>query len=290
MLSEPNHNTCLNYTGLISQYIRSFSPDESQEALQYLYLLTLYPYKEMFTVCQEKVVQQIVHCNDFKAILGEKEAYLNTRVGSIDKYKPLLGFHCYDTGNNKYKELIVAPVANIFRNLGRYKDAVYVFELCNGYKEVFKALNQEIHRIITRYDYADHKNTLIEPMQSLADFCVNTLAKYNRYYSDPQDEDIVRLHKILLNFLRATLENHIGNLDKAIEYIRNTDVFPVHSDLNTIMRHVTEFQNQDDYVRNLLPYIILIALEEKSNCKPISAFLTMGKLQMPESLQNRVDQ
>ncbi|CEP14401.1 hypothetical protein [Parasitella parasitica] len=293
--SKPNNNiynildskletsASLNYTGMISQYIRTFSPDECNDALQYLYLLTLYPDQEMYTYCYEKLAHQIVQCTNFKDILGDKTAY---RAGLIDKYKLLLDFHPY---NNKYERLILNPIANTFQNIGRYMDSVYVFELLGSYREAFKVLNREIYRAITGFNSSDQTDLPIHFMQDLASFCADTCAKHNKNCS-LQDLDIVKTHTILLDFLRATLENHFKNLDKAVGYIKRTDVLPPQSNFYVVKKYVDNFQHLDDFVRNLLPYIILIALEEKSNCVPISTFLTLGEIQMPTSLQKRIDQ
>ncbi|KAI8645429.1 Nup93/Nic96-domain-containing protein [Parasitella parasitica] len=281
--SKLDASNSLNYTGMISQYVRTFSPDECKDALQYLYLLTLYPDQEIYTCCYEKLIQLIVQCTDFKGILGDKTTY---RAGLIDKYKPLLDFQPY---NNKYENLVLTPVANTFQNIGRYKDSVYVFELLGSYEEALRVLNREIYRVITRYNSTNQTDLLINPMQDLAKFCVDTCAKYDKNCS-LQDLDIVKTHTILLSFLRATLENHAKDLDKALEYIKRTDVLPPQGGFYVVKSYVNNFQHQDDFVRNLLPYIILIALEEKSNCVPISTFLTLGEIQIPTSLQKRIDQ
>ncbi|KAL9548315.1 hypothetical protein PS6_006675 [Mucor atramentarius] len=284
VVSNSNGTPCLNYIGMIAQYIQ-VNLDECQDALQYLYLLTLYPNPTVHPICYEKIVEQIVRCDNFKDILGNKA---KSRSGIIDKYKPLLGFHSYSYRD--YEDLIVTPVARALQSRGRYKDSVYVFESLDKYEQVFGVLNQEIYVAINGYNTSDKKDSLIPSMQDIMAFCSSTRINYDKSPASKRDSSTLLTFNILVNFLKATIENHYGHSENALECIKQTDLLPQGPEFDMVQKYVQGLLTQHDYVRNLLPYMILIAVGDKSQCRSITYFLTFSKLQMPITLHQQIDQ
>lgn len=269
---------------MIAQYIQ-VNLDECQDALQYLYLLTLYPNPTVHPICYEKMVEQIVRCDNFKDILGNKA---KSRSGIIDKYKPLLGFRSYSSRD--YEDLIVTPVARALQGRGRYKDSVYVFESLDKYEQVFEVLNQEIYVAINGYNTSDKKDSLIPSMQDIMAFCSSTRINYDKSPASKRDSSTLLTFNILVNFLKATIENHYGHSENALECIKQTDLLPQGPEFDMVQKYVQGLLTQHDYVRNLLPYMILIAVGDKSQCRSITYFLTFSKLQMPITLHQQIDQ
>ncbi|GAN03190.1 NIC-domain-containing protein [Mucor ambiguus] len=284
IVSNANGTPCLNLIGMITQYIQ-IALDDCRDALQYLFLLTLYPDQAMYSTIYDMVVEQIVRCPDFKEILGNKAA---CRVGLIDKYKPLLGFRVHNMGS--YEDCIVTPIAEAFQSRGRYKDAVYVFESLGKYEQVFGVLNQEIYRAINRYNTADQKDPLMPAMQDIIDVCASAKTMYDKSPASVYDSSNLITFNVLLKFLKATIENHFGHSQSAVELIKQTDLLPQLPQLSMVQRYVQQLMSQQDYVRNLLPYMILIALNDKSQSKSISYFLTFSKLQMSNNIHLQIDQ
>ncbi|KAL9540563.1 hypothetical protein MBANPS3_009615 [Mucor bainieri] len=284
IVSNTNGTPCLNLIGMITQYTH-IAVDDCRDALQYLFLLTLCPDQAMYSTVYEMVVEQIVRCPDFKEILGNK---VTSRAGLIDKYKSLLGFHAHNMSS--YEDCIVTPTAEAFQSRGKYKDAVYVFETLGKYEQVLGVLNQEIYRAVNRYNTSDRKDALIPAMQDIIDFCTSTKMNYNKSPAAHYDSSNLITFNILLVFLKATIQNHCGHTQNAIELIKQTDLLPEAAQFSMVRRYVQQLESQQDYVRNLLPYMILIALNDKSQSKAISFFLTFSKLQMSANIQQQIDQ
>lgn len=284
VVSNPNGVPSLNLIGMVSQYIQ-IALDDCRDALQYLLLLSLYPDPTMYSTIYDMVVEQIVRCPDFKEILGNKVA---CRAGVVDKYKSLLGFRAHNM--KRYEDLIVTPVAEAFQSRGRYKDAVYVFETLGKYEQVFGALNQEIYRAINRYNTSDQKDALIPAMQDLVDFCSSVKSHYDKSSASIYGSSDLITFNILLNFIKATIESHYGHTQNAVELIQQTDLLPPSAQFSTVQRYVQQLMPQQDYIKNLLPYMILIVLNDKAQSKSISYFITFSKLQMSAKIHQQIDQ
>lgn len=284
-VSNTDSTPSLNLIGMITQYIQ-IALDDSRDALQYLFLLTLYPDQALHSTIYDMVVEQIMRSPDFKDLLGNKVA---CRPGVVDKYKPLLDFHASSTSS--YEDRIVIPVAEAFQSRGRYKDAVYVYETLGKYEQVFGVLNQEIYRAVNRYNTSDQKDACIPAMQDIVDFCTSTQTNYQQSPVPTYDSNNLTTFYILLKFIKATMEQHSGKAQNAVELIMQADLLPRDTEFNTVQRYTQQLRLQQDYVQNLLPYMILIALNnDKSQSSAIASFLTFVTLQMSSNVRKQINE
>ncbi|KAI9481514.1 MAG: Nup93/Nic96-domain-containing protein [Benjaminiella poitrasii] len=130
LITELDGNTCcLNFARLINQYIQLFLFKSPEDALQYIYLITLYRTDDMKFICHEQLSNYIIETDEecYKSLLGETAAKTGYHhQGIIDKFEPLLGLDFEDTSG--YRKTILDRIAEGFQDKGRFKDAVSVYE------------------------------------------------------------------------------------------------------------------------------------------------------------------
>lgn len=218
MVNEVDGRVSLNFSRLISQFVRLFVSDTSDDALQYLYLITLYPTPDMTILCREYIINYIVRCNEYKQIIGYIDTKQDTvQPGSIEQYKPLIGIDRYDS--EAYKTSILYPIAQKFQYTGKYKDAVSVYELSGRYTEALNVLNMEIDAALDRpvgSGFLQRRGT----DESLIEFCHTVLRNYESNVHIDCDEKVLYTHKTLLKFLQACLQYEQGNYERTVEVIK----------------------------------------------------------------------
>jgi tetratricopeptide (TPR) repeat protein len=193
---------------LITQYVRLFLSDDHDSALNYLYLITLYPTEDMVELCREQICNYIIRHNNYTYILGSPES----RRGYLDKFKPLLGIELYDVDN--YRRYILAPIAQKLEAQGKYEDAVKIYELGEQYTEALKVLNRQLDYALNREgrDVLEQKkfdSHLIEVSMSI-------LKNYKNSFIQC-DDTVLFNHNVLLKFLQATNFYESGNADETIK-------------------------------------------------------------------------
>lgn len=198
MITEPDGNVSLNFSRLINQYVRLFIYDDSDNALQYLYLITLYPTNDMMTLCRQQIIQYIVESKEHKKLIGYTNAHGNlTSQSSIEKFKSLYGIDMYD--DQLYKDSILYPIAKKFQEKGDYENAVRVFELSKKYTEAVRVLNHQLDLALNIVDGNEVNGETIK----LVDFSCEIKSMYDTSIYIDCSEDALVTYNILLGFLRA---------------------------------------------------------------------------------------
>lgn len=219
MITEWDGSVSLNFGRLISQYVRLFVSDTLDDALQYLYLITLYPTEDMMIICREQIFNYAVSCNDYKKIIGAIDYnYDQTQQGSIVPYKPLIGVDIHD--DDIYRDTILIPIAKKFQERGKYADAVNVYELSRKYTEALKVLNRQLDYALVRPIETPKPSEIVEGHQTdqqLIDFCILTLRNYENRTDVTCNAEVLSIHRILLSLLRATLQYEQGQYEQSVE-------------------------------------------------------------------------
>lgn len=198
-----NNEASLDFGKMIKQYVDTFIPeDQAPAALQYFYLLTLYP--TLTTLAQQLVVNYTVQTKDYRSIVG------NNRVGSnglLQPYKPLLGIQT----ENDYITRILCPVAKRFQTQGQFMDTVITFEIGEQYNQVLSVLNKEL----------DHTLSSAKVDYSLIEISLAVLAHYEgqAHIARLLDRNTLTIHQILLRFAQAKASFEQEKYDQVVEVI-----------------------------------------------------------------------
>lgn len=202
MVTEANGNVSLNFARLISQFVRSFLPTTHDEALHYLFLITLYPSEDMKLLCREQVLNYIVCCKDYKQIIGNiDQKQGRVQPGTIEAYKSLIGIDRYDV--ETYRDTVLYPIAQKFEYTGNYQDAVSVYEFAGKYTDALEVLNRQLDYALNRPVNLEERNHARD--QDLIAFCYSVLTRYEKNIYIECDENVLNTHKTLLKLLEAAL-------------------------------------------------------------------------------------
>lgn len=208
MITELDGSVTLNFSRLINQYVHLFVYDDSDSALQYIYLITLYPTSDMVTLCRQQIIDYVVRSKEHEKLIGSTNS---TSQSSIEKYKFLYGIDMYD--EQLYKDAILYPVARKFQVKGDYGNSVRVFELCKKYTEAVKVLNHQLDLALNTVDGSHVNSEAIK----LADFSSKTKSMYDiSIYIDCSEEALATFN-ILLGFLRAFILFSNGQYVQTVE-------------------------------------------------------------------------
>ncbi|KAG1144978.1 hypothetical protein G6F37_006386 [Rhizopus arrhizus] len=245
ILHIDNNEASLDFGKMIKQYVDTFIPeDQAPAALQYFYLLTLYP--TLTTLAQQLVVNYTVQTKDYRSIVG------NNRVGSnglLQPYKPLLGIQT----ENDYITCILCPVAKRFQMQGQFMDTVITFEIGEQYNQVLSVLNKELDHTLsnTKVDY------------SLIEISLAVLAHYESqaHIIRLLDRNTLTVHQILLRFAQAKASFEQEKYDQVVEFIASTFIIPMKDDFNVIQQAARQFQQYDDIIQKHISDILTITAE-----------------------------
>jgi hypothetical protein len=134
VIIESDQSARLNFSCLIDQFNRLFVHDNSDNALQYTLLLTLYPTEDMYILCQEYICKLVVESPNYRSLIGELSTLEKTRQGTLEKYKSLVVVNSYN--DKEYVQKFLAPIAEMFKDYAKLEDAVSVQQLIKAYATV----------------------------------------------------------------------------------------------------------------------------------------------------------
>lgn len=212
MVTDFDGSASLNFSRLISQYVQLFISDDSDSALQYLYLITLYPTKDMFILCRQHIIDYVVKYRNYQKLIGGVSvSNYQSYQGAIEKFKSLFGIEFYD--DQTYKDSILYPIAKKFHQKGEYENAVNVYELSGRHTDALRVLNDQLDIALNNQDNG-HINS---EKDRLVQFSTQTKTRYDDSIDINCLEDVKTTHKILLGFLKASIAYKKGEYAQTIE-------------------------------------------------------------------------
>ncbi|KAI9255861.1 Nup93/Nic96-domain-containing protein [Helicostylum pulchrum] len=263
LVTEVDGSVSLNFSRLISQFVRLFVTDASDDTLQYLYLITLYPTEDMTILCREYIINYIVRCDKYKQIIGYIDNKQGTvQPGSIEQYKPLIGIDRHN--GDIYKKAILYPIAQKFQHAGKYKDAVSAYELSGKYTDALKVLNTEIDYALDRPSDPKGQGLLQQHRvdESLIEFCNTVLRNYENNVHIDCDQKVLDTHKTLLKFLQACIQYEQGQYEQTVEIIKSTYILPDNTDFTNVQSAAMRFDNHTEYtIRKHISDILVMTME-----------------------------
>ncbi|KAI8880586.1 NIC-domain-containing protein, partial [Backusella circina FSU 941] len=272
LIIQHDGSVSLNFARLISQYVRFSFPDNPNDAFQYQYLLSLFSdlshaNNDMMTLCREHLCSYIASANDYKSLIGTQQQPSSV---SIEKFKPLFGIE----NEAQYKSEIIHPVAEIFRQQGKYKDAVSVFALGDDYDTAIETLNVHLDQALYRPQKqqfnrddvlvsTDGGQRRVED-NSLVQFAKETLDCYQskQYILPLINHSFLTSCYVLVHLLEATLCYEDHKFQEALQLIRATDVIPLHKDQLKIQSAAAWFdKSEDNIIHKHIPEILLMVMD-----------------------------
>ncbi|KAI8644553.1 Nup93/Nic96-domain-containing protein [Parasitella parasitica] len=254
-----------NFPRLLYQYVQVFLSESRQNALQYLYLLSLYSPtngyhdQSMIQLAKLTVCQFILDTKDFETLLGTTNDTL--KPGLIQSQKSLL----YIDSKDKYTEEIMYPTAEKCIQMGRCLDAVNIYVLAHDYNNMVDALARGLNDALKQSQddrimdctLSDESNTTI------VEFATRTMQDYDRFEAfteviSPQRQSTIRILIQLLKFRTAYEQNEY---QRALQQLEQANIVPLAHDHRFNRNLVQQFDSLDEQIKSNVPEILLNVMD-----------------------------
>ncbi|KAF7720998.1 hypothetical protein EC973_005635 [Apophysomyces ossiformis] len=265
LILEDDSRVSLNFTRLIYQYIRLFSTSNPRQALQYLFLLTLYSDCreatgcDMTSVCYMYIRDLLLTSKEFKALLGSKTSEYNREPGYIDHYKDLLGI----SNENEYAQALLMPIAEKCELEGRYVEAVAVYELTWDYNKVIDILNKELGDALQQQAVERAATPQETAKDEVINFARTTLERYER-----QQHIGAIIHdskkyttRLLIQFLRARKLYEEGLYEQSLQLVYQTGVIPLHDNMIQVQQAADNFAHLENTISKSIPDLLVMVMD-----------------------------
>lgn len=271
---------------LITRHIRLFSSSDARSALEYVYLICLNvgddavpldTQEDQRTRCYEIVKDLVCQTRMYTELVGDVRVDGARVPGVLEQQLPLLKMN----DERDYLRQIVRSAAGQSEAEGRTKDAILLFNLAEEYDRVVAVLNRELGAnlfVVTSAGAEDLSATTgarLNPQASLGATEDSTqLAKAVLETYESQSHILRRIEvnrrttcRLLLSLKQAVhlvRRNGAGDLEKALDVIQATQLFPLDSagDVVTISRRAESFfRDIDESVGRNLSELLLMTMD-----------------------------
>ncbi|GAN05672.1 NIC-domain-containing protein [Mucor ambiguus] len=255
----------LNFYHLIYHYIQVFIPDSRQNAVQYLYLLSLYSSgngyldQSMVYLARSYVCKYVIDSNDAKTLLGTFND--EQRPALIERQKSLL----YVRSREEFTKVILHPTAEQCIQRGRCSDAVHIYSVAQDYNKVVDVLVKELTDALQQ-SHADRVIDLTlsdEPNEAIIQFTKEAMDCYSKFepFTKVVTAERQNTIRILTHLLQFRTFYDQKEFDMAMQHLESTDIIPLRYDHQYILRLAELFNLLDDSIKKNVPEILLNTMD-----------------------------
>ncbi|EPB91877.1 hypothetical protein HMPREF1544_01170 [Mucor circinelloides 1006PhL] len=263
--NEENQVFYSNFFHLLYQYVQVFIPDSRQNAVQYLYLLSLYsqengyPDQSMVQLARSYVCKYVVDSNDAKTLLGTLNEKETPRL--IEDQKNLL----YIGTREQFTDLILYPTAEQCIQRGRCSDAVHIYSVAHDYNKVVDVLVKGLTDALQQ-SHADRIIDLTvsdEPNTAIIQFTKEAMDYYTRFepFTTVATAERQNTIRILIHLLQFRTFYDQNEFDMAMQHLESTDIIPLRYDHQYVLRLVERFNALDDSIKKNVPEVLLNTMD-----------------------------
>ncbi|KAI9494890.1 Nup93/Nic96-domain-containing protein [Zychaea mexicana] len=267
LIVEDDERVSFNFSRLIYQYIRIFAASNEQNALNYIYLLTLYSdwqrhdSDDMITLSHTYIQELVLGSKDPKAILGVRSPEQGRQRGWLDAHKELIGI----TSERAFVQAILQPLAEKYAQEGRYSEAVFVYELTGDYNEVVDILNKQLGDALQQPRATDPDQMLRRRAsdEEIINLSLKTLGDYEKqqHIGVLIKESKKHTVRVLIDFLRSRSLYEEGSFEQALHVIHQSGVIPLQDDLGLVQRTAEQFERLDEGISKNVPDMLLMVTD-----------------------------
>lgn len=282
----------IDFSRLITRYIRLFSSSDARSALEYLYLVCLpvgddggvsrTVQEEQRERCYTAIKDLVCQTRMYADLVGDVRVDGARVPGAIEESLPLLKMQ----GDAQYLRNIVQAAAQQSEQERRTRDAILLYNLAEDYDQVVKVLNRDLGASLFNGNNAiQTQQQALNPHASLAateDTASLAHAVLDSYESQPhilrRTDGAARttcrllldLHRAVSLVRSAASGNDDGaaadQLEKALSVLEATDLFPLsassRSDVVSLSRRAEGFfRKVDESVGRNLSELLLLTMD-----------------------------
>ncbi|KAI9366537.1 Nup93/Nic96-domain-containing protein [Pilaira anomala] len=309
LITNVENRVTLNFPRLLYRFIKVYLSNKPNEALQYLYILSLYSPKQgypddtMVQIAKDYVCEFIQSSKDYKHILGVANG--QERIpGPIDKQKELLNIN----QETEFAKQIIEPIARKFYLTGRRMDAAYTYSLSKDYNEMMFVVAKELSDALyqTQSFRSTNPSLSLNSNTEIIQFALETVQYYedNQYISPLIDENKKTTAHILIQLLQFRVAYDAGQYDKALQLIQQVNIIPIGGDFEHLRLLSEQFNGLDELIKKNIPELMLNIMDcllkiktsspKTNNLEDMSqvllGFTALIQFSIPKDIINRLNE
>ncbi|SCV71462.1 BQ2448_3050 [Microbotryum intermedium] len=275
----------IHFARLLHRYTRSFAQADTEEALNYLYLICLNADlppplgPNQIKSCHDHIRQLVMETRNYSQLLGDVKNDGTKVPGLIERDLKLI--HLKD--ERSYLLEIVKSAATRADQEKRFSEAILLYNLADEWDSVIAVLNAELGQSLTKpsinvkgvdgssrgghEEYFAKSNAtvgLAAGQEDIAQIARSILQHYDRQ-SGGAGGRISRKNRdtchVLLRLKEAMTLNEQGQFEKALQTIQDVNLVPLHGDLVAIIRAAEEFKSLDETLVRNFDTILLTTMQ-----------------------------
>ncbi|KAM0790861.1 hypothetical protein ACM66B_004702 [Microbotryomycetes sp. NB124-2] len=272
----------LNFARLVQRYTRAFAHTDTEEAMNYLYLICLNADvadpigKEQVSLCHDYVRELVMDTRKYSQLLGDVRNDGTKIPGQIERDLKLV--HLKD--ERSYLLDIVKAAAQRADQEKRFSEAILLYNLAEDYDSVIAVLNVELGVSLSKPSTSTTTNAgsgtteasayfskgetigLAAGQDDVAKVARSILEHYDR--SSGMSGRVSRKNRetceVLLRLKEAMTLYEQNKLDSALQTIEDVNIIPLHGDLPSIIRAADDFKDLDDAIIRNFDVILLTTM------------------------------
>ncbi|SCZ89311.1 BZ3500_MvSof-1268-A1-R1_Chr1-1g01098 [Microbotryum saponariae] len=272
----------IHFARLLHRYTRSFAQTDTEEALNYLYLICLNADlpaplgPNQIKSCHDHIRQLVMETRNYAQLLGDVKNDGTKVPGLIERDLKLI--HLKD--ERSYLFEIVKSAATRADQEKRFSEAILLYNLADEWDSVIAVLNAELGQSLTKpsshveganrganEDYFSKSNATVgmaAGQEDIAQIAHSILQHYDRQAGGAGGR-ISRKNRetchVLLRLKEAMTLNEQGHFEKALQTIQDVNLVPLHGDLVAIIRAAEEFKSLDETLVRNFDTILLTTMQ-----------------------------
>ncbi|ORY89113.1 NIC-domain-containing protein [Leucosporidium creatinivorum] len=265
--------TRLNFARLLHRYTRTFVLTDTEEALNYLYLVCLNAdvSQDQVQLCHDYVRELVMDTRKYSMLLGDIRNDGIKIPGQIERDLKLI--HLKD--EKLYLSGIVKTAAHRADQEKRFNEAILLYNIAEEYDSVISVLNVELGNSLSRPSATASGNAesgsyfanggtvgIAAGQEDVAQVARTILEHYDR--SSSMGGRVSRKNRetceILMRLKEAMTLYEQGRLDHALQAIEDVNIIPLNSELVHIIRAAEDFKDLDEAIVRNFDVILLTTM------------------------------
>ncbi|KAJ2764070.1 nuclear pore complex subunit, partial [Coemansia nantahalensis] len=278
LVAADNGSDCtlagLDFASMISHYARALPEAATDDAVNYLLLLTLPGAgpgaREQQALCEQALVRLLYERREYAHYLGDIQADGTRRRGYLERFLPLAGI----TSSEQFAQTIVRRLADRSRDEGRLADTVLLYNLGERYNTVLNVLSKQLGELLhlrgcssgpgLSVDAAPAGDSLdLNDVEGVARAVVEHYRQREHIARVLEERSVATCNTLLL--LLAFLGCHRrAAYEEALEAIERTQLLPLDGDVSLAAQHAERVRSVDESITRNFALILLATMDTLS--------------------------
>ncbi|KAJ2527828.1 nuclear pore complex subunit, partial [Coemansia sp. RSA 1935] len=259
----------LDFSRMVIHYARALPDTATDDAVNYLLLLTLSTQGTcdagQHSLCQQAIERILYERSDYARYLGDIQSDGTRKRGMLERFLPLLGI----SSNEQFAQTIIRRLADRSRDEGRLADTVLLYNLAERYNTVLNVLGKQLGELLYTHGGSNSNADNIGDAYGLDDVegvarAVLEHYKQREHIARVLDDRAVTTCNTLLTIVDFLNCHRRGAYEEALEMIERTQLLPLGGDVSLASQHAERVRSLDDSITRNFSLILLAAMDTLS--------------------------